>query len=318
MISLSAFKFPLSAFKSYPMPRITHLWSRISSIKWEDVWIDRLRFAGEQSLVIRKFPASRSIRLDVYTNATTARKLSRTFGGTVRPFDAAGWQPPVSKIRDPLRIAGELRIYRDKKLFNKDRLTGRGKPLLIPCGMAFGTGDHATTARCLQLLVEASSPLRAAGAKWSLLDLGCGSGILALAAETLGSRKLLGVDFDDQCIRVAKENAALNGLRLSQFRKADVLRWKPPGKEGAWDIVTANLYSTILSAASSMIVTTVKPGGTLILSGLLCVEETSIVGIFSSLGMSHVKTLQRGKWAAVMMVRSCCDCPPEAGGIIIS
>jgi ribosomal protein L11 methyltransferase len=278
---------------------ITHLWSRISSVKWEDSWIERLRFAGEQNLVIKKFPASRSIRLDLYTNATTAKKLKSAFGGTVRPFDAAGWQPPAPKITDPLRVAGQLRIYRDRELFKKERATGKGLPLLIPSGMAFGTGDHATTARCLQLLVEAAAPLRAAGGKWSMIDLGCGSGILALAAEKLGAGKILGCDFDEACVRISKENALLNKLPLAQFLKADVLRWKPPGKKEAHDIVAANLYSTILTAASVMIVEAIKPGGVLILSGILAVEEKTIVDTFSSL--RHVKTLKRGKWAAIML-----------------
>jgi ribosomal protein L11 methyltransferase len=277
----------------------TRLWSRISSVKWEDAWIERLRFAGEQNLVIKKFPASRSIRLDLYTDATTAKKLKSAFGGTVRPFDAAGWQPPTPKITDPLRVAGQLRIYRDRELFRKERATGKGLPLLIPSGMAFGTGDHATTARCLQLLVEAAAPLRASGGKWSMIDLGCGSGILALAAEKLGAGKILGCDFDEACVRISKENALLNKLPLARFLKADVLRWKPPGKKGAYDIVAANLYSTILTAASAMIVEAIKPSGFLILSGILAVEEKTIVDTFSSL--RHVKTLKRGKWAAIML-----------------
>jgi ribosomal protein L11 methyltransferase len=278
---------------------ITHLWSRISSVKWEDSWIERLRFAGEQNLVIKKFPASRSIRLDLYTDSTTAKKLKSAFGGTARPFDAAGWQPPAPKITDPLRVAGQLRIYRDRELFKKERATGKGLPLLIPSGMAFGTGDHATTARFLQLLVEAAAPLRASGGKWSMIDLGCGSGILALAAEKLGAGKILGCDFDEACVRISKENALLNKLPLARFLKADVLRWKPPGKKGAYDIVAANLYSTILTAASVMIVEAIKPGGVLILSGILAVEEKTIVDTFSSL--RHVKTLKRGKWAAIML-----------------
>jgi ribosomal protein L11 methyltransferase len=285
----------------------THLWSRLSSAKWEDAWVERLRFAGEQNLVIKKFPASRSIRLDLYADATTAKKLKSAFGGTVRPFDAAGWQPPAPKITDPLRVAGQLRIYRDRELFKTERATGKGLPLLIPSGMAFGTGDHATTARCLQLLVEAAKPL--AEKDWSLLDLGCGSGILALAAELLGARRVLGCDFDERCVKTSKENAGLNGLSRSRFVKADVLRWKPPGHQGAYDIVAANLYSTILTAASTMIMEAIKPGGVLILSGILAVEEKTILKTFSTLGLRHLKTLKRGKWAAVLLRKS--ETPPE-------
>jgi ribosomal protein L11 methyltransferase len=275
---------------------ITHLWSRLSSVKWEDAWVERLRFAGEQNLVIKKFPASRSIKLDLYTNASTGKKVKAAFGGTLRSFDAAGWQPPASKIADPLRISGVLRIYRDKKLYAQERSAGKGLPLLIPSGMAFGTGDHATTARCLQLLVEAVDPLRASGKPWSVLDLGCGSGILALAAETLGAQKVLGCDFDAACVRISKENAQLNKLPRSRFLKADVLHWKAPG---SYNIVAANLYSTILTAASPMIVHAIKPNGILILSGTLAVEEKPILKTFASL--HHIKTLKRGKWAAVMM-----------------
>ena len=278
---------------------ITHLWSRLSSIKWEDAWVERLRFAGEQNLVIKKFPASRSIKLDLYTNASTGKKVKAAFGGTLRPFDAAGWQPPASKIADPLRISGVLRIYRDKKLFAKERSAGKGIPLLIPSGMAFGTGDHATTARCLQLLVEAVDPLSASGKPWSVLDLGCGSGILALAAETLGAQKVLGCDFDAACVRISKENAQLNKLRRSRFLKADVLHWKAPG---SYNIVAANLYSTILTAASPMILKSIKPNGILILSGILAVEEKALLKTFASL--RHLKTLKRGKWAAVMMKKT--------------
>jgi ribosomal protein L11 methyltransferase len=275
---------------------ITHLWSRLSSVKWEDAWVERLRFAGEQNLVIKKFPASRSIKLDLYANASTGKKLKAAFGGTLRSFDAAGWQPPASKIADPLRISGALRIYRDKKLYAQERSAGKGLPLLIPSGMAFGTGDHATTARCLQLLVESVDPLRASGKPWSVLDLGCGSGILALAAETLGAQKVLGCDFDAACVRISKENAQLNKLPRSRFLKADVLHWMAPG---SYNIVAANLYSTILTAASPMIVHAIKPNGILILSGILAVEEKPILKTFASL--HHIKTLKRGKWAAVMM-----------------
>jgi ribosomal protein L11 methyltransferase len=277
----------------------THLWSRISSVKWEDAWLERLRFAGEQNLVIRKFPASRSIRLDLYTDSATAKKVKQAFGGTVRPFDSSKWTPPAPRKTTPLRIGGVLRIYGDEERFQKEGPSTKAKSLFIPSGLAFGTGDHATTARCLQLLVDAAKPLDAK--EWSLLDLGCGSGILALAGELLGAQKILGCDFDERCVKTSKENAALNDLPRSRFVKADVLRWKPPasaGKSSRYDIVAANLYSTILTAAAPMIIDSIKPGGVLILSGILSVEESVLKETFSAL--RHQETLRRGKWSAMM------------------
>jgi ribosomal protein L11 methyltransferase len=276
----------------------THLWSRLSSEKWEDSWVERLRFAGEQNLVIKKFPASRSIRLDVYTDATTAKKAKKAFGGTIRPFDSAKWTPPAAKKITPLRIAGTLRVYGDAANFAKDRHTGHGEALFIPSGMAFGTGDHATTERCLRLLASEAGE-RESGT-WSLLDLGCGSGILALAAERLGASKILGVDFDETCVRVSEENAARNGLPLSRFRQANVLRWKPPG---TWDVVAANLYSTILTAAAHRIAGAVAEGGILILSGILSMEEPALLSCYRKLGLKHRATLGRGKWAAMLFAK---------------
>jgi len=277
----------------------THLWSRLSSVKWEDAWVERLRFAGERNLVIRKFPASRSIRLDLYTDAATARKVKEAFGGTIRPFDLANWTPPAPKKTAPCVSARALRIYGDEERFRAERSSGRGKALFIPSGLAFGTGDHATTARCLQLLVDATNPLQ--DKEWSLLDLGCGSGILALAGELLGALRILGCDFDERCVKTSKENAVLNDLTRSRFVKADVLRWTPTksaGKPAVYDIVAANLYSTILTAAAPMIMEAIKPGGLLILSGILSVEESALKKTFSAL--RHQETLRRGKWSAMM------------------
>jgi len=93
----------------------------------------------------------------------------------------------------------------------------------------------------------------------------------------------------------------LNHLPLASFRQADVLHWQPPGKSAAYDVVAANLYSTILTASAPMIVGAITPGGRLILSGILAVEEEAILKTFASLGLSHRKTLKRGKWAALLM-----------------
>jgi ribosomal protein L11 methyltransferase len=94
----------------------------------------------------------------------------------------------------------------------------------------------------------------------------------------------------------------MNNLTRARFRKADVLHWKP---SRLYDIVTANLYSTILASAAPMITEAINPGGALIFSGILVVEEKTILRQFSSAGLKHLKTLKRGKWAAVMMKKPC-------------
>lgn len=278
------------------MSPITHLWTRLTSARHEDAWIERLRFAGPEFLVIKAFPASRTLRLQLYTNQAMAKRLLKLFGGSVRPFNAATWTPPNIKRSSPLRIAGGLRLHNDRKTFLADRKlqTGKAYPLLIPASMAFGTGEHATTRSCLRILsrIVATLPTQ----PWSLLDLGTGSGILALAAELLGAQKILGIDFDERCIKVAQENATENQLSLAKFCHADLLQWKIPG---TWNVVAANIYSTVLSATAPKIVKAIAPNGHLILSGILACEAEEVETLFSNLGMRKSQRIIQGKWAAI-------------------
>ena len=112
--------------------------------------------------------------------------------------------------------------------------------LTIPAAMAFGTGDHATTSTCLRMLCDAAA---AQPAGWEMLDLGTGTGILALAGRLLGAARCDAFDFDPACIRAARENARQNGIRQVAVTRADVLEWIPARQ---WYVVTANLYSEVL------------------------------------------------------------------------
>jgi ribosomal protein L11 methyltransferase len=276
---------------------ITHLWSRLTTVRWEDAWVERLRCAGPEALVIKAFPASQTLRLQVYTTKTMASRLQKAFGGSVRPFNMSTWTPPPSTRKAPIKIAGRLRVYNDRNNFLQDQKKlplQKSHALLIPAGMAFGTGDHATTHSCLRLLsrIVSASPVH----PWSLLDLGTGSGVLALAGELFGAEKILGIDFDETCVRIAQENAEANNLSRSQFQHADILKWKPPGK---WNVVAANIYSSVLSTVAPKIVGSIKEGGDLILSGLLAVEHAEIETIFTRLGMKKATAITRGKWCAL-------------------
>lgn len=285
------------------MSPITHLWTRLTSAHWEDAWIERLSFAGPENLVIKAFPASRTLRLQVYTNKKTGKKLCSLFGGSLRPFHAAAWKPPQTSRRKPLSIAGRLYLHNDAATFlaDKENRSSQKKshPLLIPADMAFGTGEHATTHSCLRLLCDVEKTI--SKNSWSLLDLGTGSGILALAGELLGAKKILAIDNDPRCVSIAKENAQSNNLSRSTFCTADVLAWKFPGK---WNVITANIYSSILSCVTSKIERALAPDGHLILSGILTVEEKDIVSIFEKQGLVKIKNFARGKWCALHFQKS--------------
>ena len=140
-------------------------------------------------------------------------------------------------------------------------------PLRLDPGLIFGTGSHATTRMCLAALEGLS------GAGKTVLDLGCGSGILAIGALLLGCERAVGCDIDPKAPDVAESNAALNGIGADRFRvyAGDVLSDASMramlGTD--FDIVTANIVSDVIIPLSSMVRPFLKPGGSFLCSGII-------------------------------------------------
>ncbi len=155
------------------------------------------------------------------------------------------------------------------RLRTRQRKSGHKGPshLVIPAGAAFGTGNHATTAMSLRLLEEGSRKLKPG---WSLVDLGTGSGILALAAKCFGAQRVIAMDNDAQAIATARENARMNRIDDVSFRIGDVRRWRSAHKV---DIVTANLFSELLIEILPRLKRSLKHNGRMILSGVLRTQE---------------------------------------------
>ncbi len=140
--------------------------------------------------------------------------------------------------------------------------------LVLDPGMAFGTGSHPTTRLCLEWLE------RTVSTDISILDYGCGSGILAIAAAKLGAKEVLGVDIDLQAVSAAKSNAELNNVSA---------RFEDSTREikGQFDIVVANILSNPLKALAPAICAHVRPGGRLALSGILTEQSDDLIEAYS-------------------------------------
>jgi ribosomal protein L11 methyltransferase len=162
--------------------------------------------------------------------------------------------------------------------------------LLIPAGAAFGTGEHATTILSLLLLEKFSRKMETG---WSLLDLGTGSGILALAAKSLGAKRVIGVDVDPIAISTARENARQNKIDHVQFQVADVRCWKFPSKI---DLVIANLFSELLIE----VLPKLKRSRWLILSGILREQQNDLLRALNCHQIEIVELRRRGKWIAFL------------------
>ncbi len=278
--------------------RTFHTWKKLGSAKWEDAWVERLREVSDR-LAITALAGAKTIRLEAFQlTKAQAERLRASFGGTVavqkmpRAVSEAVTKP--IRVREKLIIVG---TERERAALAKAE-PGRAV-LLVPAGMAFGTGDHDTTATCLRFLADVSEELN--GQTWEMLDLGAGSGILALAARVFGARKVEAGDFDPHAVRTAKENVRLNGLRGMVVKKSDVREWTP-GR--TWEVVAANLFSGLLIEVAPKIVAAVAPGGRLVFSGILRVQEAEVLAAFRKAGLSIDRTVRKGKWVSGLGTRA--------------
>ncbi|HWY51002.1 MAG TPA: 50S ribosomal protein L11 methyltransferase [Chthoniobacterales bacterium] len=307
-----------------------YLWRRWASQKW---WSDnekRVRATADDRLAIIEEAGRKRLQLEVASpSRTELQRLTKQFDGRVLklPHD---WLKRFSRQQtEPIRIGKRLVIVRSVK----DRQSVN--QLIIPSGAAFGTGQHATTAMSLRMLervmrfweVHASSRAifgapaenlrkrsrsrghdrqhaRRVRSPELIVDLGTGTGILALAAKRFGANRVIGIDHDPVAIATAKKNARLNKIHAVQFRVGDVRRWKSSrqsrlrgsGSGGQVDIVTANLFSELLIE----ILPKLKATRWMILSGILRDQERDVTRALRRHKIDIVEVRRCGKWVAIL------------------
>lgn len=169
--------------------------------------------------------------------------------------------------------------------------------LALDPGMAFGTGLHPTTRLCLAALEPLARDGRLDGAR--VLDVGCGSGILAIAALKLGAAEALGLDTDPIAIEATTENAARNDLSGRLTAREGSL----PSGEGPFDIVVANLIAGVLVPLAPLLRDELQPGGTLLASGIFVDRETEVVDALQAAALVVEDRTSEGDWVAVRVRR---------------
>lgn len=165
----------------------------------------------------------------------------------------------------------------------------------IDPGMAFGTGQHPTTAMCLRALEE----MGVDGA--AVLDLGCGSGILSIAAALLGAEHVTALDIDPQAIKATKQNAAENGV--ADRIEADTGTLGEADPKEALDVALANISGLTLERLAPALARALKPGGRLVASGFLEDAVDGLKAAFRAVGLVEECVIEEGVWRAIVARR---------------
>ncbi len=169
----------------------------------------------------------------------------------------------------------------------KDRIN-----LVIDPAMAFGTGHHETTRSCLELMDKYVLKVR----RDQFLDLGTGTGILAIAAAKLGFRRVIGVDTDKLAVDAAQKNAELNQTRSVEIRNGSI-----SDLDDAYDFITANIIASVLVELAPLIASHLKKDGIAILSGILTGQDEEVIEAMVQTGLNLVERYLDGKWVSLVV-----------------
>jgi len=208
----------------------------------------------------------------------------------------ADWLAMALSGLPPVR-AGRFFVY---GAHDKGRAPTNAVTLRIEAGAAFGTGHHGTTVGCL-LAYDTLLKRRRFN---RVLDVGAGTGVLAIAAARTGTPIAVGTDIDRPSVRIAGENAKLNRAANARFVYASGLGHRDVRVQAPYDLVFANILAAPLVALAQDIKGALKPGGIAILSGLLRTQERRVFAAYQSRGFRLARRIHRDAWSALVLVRA--------------
>ena len=215
---------------------------------------------------------------------------------TMENLKDSDWENNWKQYYKPMEIGERLLVIPE---WEQETVRGQAKyagkvPLILEPGLTFGTGSHATTRLCLTALEQAVH----GGER--VLDLGCGSGILSIAALTLGAASAAAVDIDDKCLTVAYENAALNGIGCDRYTVlvGDAVSDRALKAQlgGGYDIVVANIVADVIIGLAPSIRQFLKPGGLFLCSGIIDTRADEVADTLRHAGRTIEDTRSGEGW----------------------
>lgn len=205
----------------------------------------------------------------------------------MKDVDEEDWSNAWKKYYHPVQVGEHLVVCPSWEAYDR-------KPdevvLTLNPGMAFGTGTHDTTRLCMELLEKYITP------QDTVLDVGCGSGILAITAALLGANKIIGCDIDEVAVKVAGENAALNGVQNRiAFHQGDLTSQV----EGSFQIICANIVADVIIRLSEDAGRYLAKDGIFITSGIIDTREQDVLNALEQNGFQVIERRTSGGWVAL-------------------
>ncbi|NLL69819.1 MAG: 50S ribosomal protein L11 methyltransferase [Epulopiscium sp.] len=208
---------------------------------------------------------------------------------TLQKVKEEEWANAWKQYYKPFRAAKQIVI---EPTWEKATFVQEGDQVIkLDPGMAFGTGTHETTSLCIQSLEKYVTP------NDTILDIGCGSGILGIVAGKLGAKKVIGVDIDPNAIKVAKENVQINQVdEIVEIRQGDLLEVV----EEKTDCIVANIIADVIIKLVESVPQVLRPKGFFIASGIIMERLEEVKQAIEKSSFDLVEVLTKGDWAAVV------------------
>lgn len=246
------------------------------------------------------------IKFYVTDDADGQAQLAKYMAGVARPYTTLklreyDWAHSWQKYYRPLTVGRRLYVVPE---WERDTAVPEGRtPLYLNPGLTFGTGSHASTQLCLEGVEQWVKPGD------QVLDLGCGSGILSIAALCLGADRAVGVDIDPKAVGVAYENAALNGIGKDRYlvRAGDVLSDRSLAAELARDryqVVLANIVADVILPLSAQAPALMTEDGLFLCSGIIDVRADEVAAGLERNGLRVVERREKNGWVALTARRA--------------
>ena len=267
--------------------------------QWDIIDEEIARRIGDDVKVTGYYPIDERIADTVSHIETELRRLSAMefdfpvgkLTGSTHSIDEEDWAESWKKSYKPFRLGKHIVI---KPGWEKYDAEPEDRIIEIDPGMAFGTGTHETTSMCVELIEEYVKP----GMK--VIDIGTGTGILAIAAAHMGAKEVLATDLDPMAVKVAAENVQKNGFEGTiTTRCGDLLE----AVDETGEVVIANIIADVIKMLAAPVRAHIAPGGRFICSGIARERQDEVIEALNAAGYKNLDVREKGEWCAIQSER---------------